>query len=88
MCDEGRMSVERGDTEEQGQVEGRYANYLQVGHNAVEFVFDFGQYFPNSEQPYLHTRIVTSPVYARAFLQTLRGSIAQYEDQFGVIDEA
>jgi len=86
--DEGRMAGERGDAQEQGRGEGRYANYFQVGHNAVEFIFDFGQFFPDSEQPHLHTRIVTSPVYARALLQTLRHSLAQYEEQFGAIDEA
>lgn len=82
------MIAERGGAEEQARAEGRYANYFQVGHNAVEFVFDFGQFFPDSEQPYLHTRIVTSPVYARALLQTLRHSVAQYEEQYGAIDEA
>jgi hypothetical protein len=23
--------------------EGRYANYFQIGHNAFEFIIDFGQ---------------------------------------------
>jgi hypothetical protein len=82
------MDPEAHDAQDAGQIEGRYANYFQVGHNAVEFIFDFGQYFPDSEHPSLHTRIVTSPVYARALLQTLRRSVSQYEEQFGAIDEA
>jgi hypothetical protein len=82
------MDPEAHEAQDAGQIEGRYANYFQVGHNAVEFIFDFGQYFPDSEQPHLHTRIVTSPVYARALLQTLCRSMTQYEDEFGAIDEA
>jgi hypothetical protein len=82
------MTEEFHEPEDLGRLEGRYANYFKVGHNAVEFVFDFGQFFPDNEQPYLHTRIVTSPVYARALLQTLRSAVAQYEGQFGLIDEA
>jgi hypothetical protein len=82
------MTEEFHEPEGLGRIEGRYANYFKVGHNAVEFVLDFGQFFPDNDQPYLHTRIVTSPVYARALLQTLRSAVAQYEGQFGPIDEA
>ena len=82
------MTDEFRDPEDLGRIEGRYANYFKVGHNAVEFVLDFGQFFPDNEQPYLHSRIVTSPVYARALLQTLRSAVAQYEEHFGAITEA
>jgi hypothetical protein len=81
------MDPEAHEAQDAGQIEGRYANYFQVGHNAVEFVFDFGQYFPNSEQPYLHTRIVTSPVYARALLHTLKESLDRHERTFGPIQD-
>ena len=65
------------------QPEGRYANYFEVGHNAVEFVFDFGQFYSEGGRARVHTRIVTSPSYAKAFLETLRESIAHYEKTFG-----
>lgn len=65
--------------------EGKYANYFMVGCNAVEFVLDFGQLYSEGAEPQLHTRIVTSPVYARAFLETLRESLDQYEHRFGII---
>jgi len=64
---------------------GKYANQLKIGHNAVEFVIDFGQYFPENEQAELCARIITSPFYAKYFLETLQQSIQHYEDNFGPI---
>jgi hypothetical protein len=60
-------------------LEGKYVNYFKVGHNAFEFVLDFGQSYLENEDPQIHTRIVTSPAYAKALLETLRESLAQYE---------
>jgi hypothetical protein len=60
-------------------LEGKYVNYFKVGHNAFEFVLDFGQSYLENEDPQIHTRIVTSPAYAKALLDTLRESLAQYE---------
>jgi hypothetical protein len=71
--------------EENHGLEGRYANYFKVGHNAIEFLFDFGQCYQESEKAQLHTRIITSPVYAKALLDTLRQSVDQYEQIFGGI---
>jgi hypothetical protein len=69
---------------------GRYANYFEVGHNAFEFLLDFGQHYPEDATgsrgaARLHTRIVTGPVYAKALLELLRDSIGQYERTFGPI---
>jgi len=36
------------DPQETSKIEGRYANYFKVGHNAFEFVLDFGQYYPET----------------------------------------
>lgn len=72
-----------------GPVEGRYANYFKVGHNAFEFVIDFGQLYPAGEpgdkNAQFHTRIITAPVYARALVETLQDSIEQYVQGFGAI---
>jgi hypothetical protein len=68
-------------------LEGKYANYFKVGHNAVEFVLDFGQYYHGTEEAELYTRVITSPCYAKFLLETLRKSIEQYEMVFGVIKE-
>lgn len=67
-------------------LEGRYANYFKIGHNAFEFVLDFGQCYGGSGKAKLHTRIVTSPNYAKALLETLGESIERYEETFGVIE--
>ena len=61
---------------------GVYANYFEVGHTAFEIVIDFGQRYAQLTAP-CHTRIVTSPVYARALLQTLAESLEQYRSEFG-----
>jgi|WetSurSiteA1Bulk_404760.scaffolds.fasta_scaffold218008_1 hypothetical protein len=67
------------------KLNGRYANFLKVGHNAFEFVFDFGQAQGESEEVSISTRIVTAPGYAKTFMETLMESIAQYESEFGII---
>ena len=70
------------------KIEGRYPNYFKVGHNNFEFVLNIDQFYPESEKAELCTRIVTSPVYAKAFLETLKESIEQYEQEFGAIKSA
>jgi len=69
------------------KIEGRYANYFKVGHNAYEFVIDFGQYYPGTEEAELYTRIITSPAYEKSLLETIRESIYQYEKKFKNISE-
>jgi hypothetical protein len=68
--------------------EATYANYFVVGHNTVEFLMDFGQHYSDSKEPRLRTRIITGPVYAKAFLALLRDSVEQYERAFGTIPDA
>jgi hypothetical protein len=70
------------------KLEGRYANYFKVGHNALEFIIDFGQHYSGTEEAELYTRIVTSPCYAKFLLETLKASVDQYEKAFGVIKES
>ena len=69
-------------------LEGRYANYFKIGHNAFEFVLDFGQFYfgkDATKEAELCTRIITSPAYAKNLLETLRESIDLYERHFGII---
>lgn len=61
---------------------GFYANYFEVGHTAFEVIIDFGQRYAD-KQSACHTRIVTSPVYARALLATLGKSLDEYALRFG-----
>ena len=67
--------------------EGQYSNYFKVGHNAFEFVLDFGQFYPENGDAQLHTRIITSPIYLKNLLETLRESIERYEQTFGNIQD-
>ncbi len=70
------------------KIEGRYANYFKVGHNAFEFILDFGQYYSESEEAELNARIVTSPAFAKALFETIRESIEQYEKDHGIIENS
>jgi len=65
-------------------LEGRYANYFSIGHNALEFVVDFGEMY-SSRRERMHSRIVITPPYAKEFLRVLSDSVHSYEEQFGEI---
>lgn len=81
------MSEKRREGEEftQKAIEGKYANYFEIGHNAFEFLLDFGQEYSNGFQGRIHTRIVTGPSFAKELLKVLEKSIEQYEQTFGTI---
>jgi hypothetical protein len=57
--------------------EGRYANYFQIGHNAFEFLVEFGQ-----RDGGVHTRIYVSPQYARVLSDLLLEALAEHDSQF------
>jgi hypothetical protein len=84
-----RMPAERDESQVSvgGEIEGRYANSFRVGHNAFEFLLDFGQSFPEGATERIHTRIVLSPAYALELLKLLRESVEEYEGAFGAIPE-
>lgn len=63
----------------------QYANHFEVGHNAFEFLLDFGECYADSNKARLHTRIVAAPTYANILLELLRGSIDRYQQTFGPI---
>ena len=75
------------DTKECGRLEGRYANYFKIGHNAYEFVIDFGQYYEvGVDLESIHSRIITSPTYVKSLIETLNDAIDQYENSYGKIE--
>jgi hypothetical protein len=57
--------------------EGRYANFFQVGHNAFEFLIEFGQ-----QDRGIHTRIYVSPQYARVLSDLLLETLGQHDREF------
>lgn len=69
-------------------LEGRYANYFEIGFTALEFLFDFGQFDQDSGAAMRHTRIITNPASARTFLKMLTDVVSKYEASIGEIDEA
>lgn len=81
------MASESQDRQGNEGVVGRYANYFEIGHNAAEFVFDFGQAYSMVDARQVHTRIVTSPTYAKALLRLLEHAIARHEQLHGDIHE-
>jgi hypothetical protein len=67
--------------------EGRYANYFEIGHNAFEFLFDFGQCYAEQNEAQFHTRIIMGPAYAGALLDTLQKAIDRYIESYGPLPE-
>lgn len=65
----------------------RYANYFEVGHNACEFLIDFGQFRPESSDVVLHTRIVVGPVHAKLMVRLLQDAVRSHETENGPISD-
>ena len=65
-------------------IEGRYANYLKIGSNAVEFVFDFGQHV-EGEPTEIVIRVFTTPSIAEEFLRVLTDAVAGWESVYGPV---
>jgi hypothetical protein len=73
------------DTPDEASPTAQYANYFKVGYNPLEIVIDFGQFYIGDARPTIHTRVVTSPPFGRAFLDVLMQSVQDYEREIGPI---
>jgi hypothetical protein len=69
-------------------LEGRYANYFELGFTAGEFLLDFGQFNEDSGAAIRHTRIIANPASAKTFLKMLTVVMKEYETSVGKIGEA
>jgi hypothetical protein len=67
-----------GDPPRRGRGEARYANYFEVGVNQEEIVIDLGQAYGEGEPVSFHTRIVTSPAYARELAELLDRAVGRH----------
>jgi hypothetical protein len=56
--------------------EGRYANFFQIGHNAAESLFEFGQ-----EEGRIHTRIYMSPQHAQILSDLLIDALKRHTER-------
>ena len=59
-----------------------YANYFEVGHNAFEFYFTFGQ---GDDRVKVYTRIMTNPIAAKHLCDVLKRALDEYVRDFGPI---
>ncbi len=66
----------------------RYSNYFEVGHNAYEFLLDFGQYQPETAGVILHTRMAVGPTHAKLLAAALASAVAVHEAENGPIPDA
>src|SRR5262245_6326519 len=63
----------------------RYTNYFELGHNRFEFLVDFGQYQPESEDIVLHTRIALGPTHAKLLAGMLDEALERHEADHGPV---
>jgi hypothetical protein len=66
-----------------GRADARYANCFQIGHNAFEFLLEFGQ-----RDARTHTRMYLSPQHARMLSDLLLQALREYESAFGPMPRA
>src|SRR5690242_13111038 len=59
-----------------------YANNFEVGHNAFEFVIDFGQVLDEGGSETWHGRVVSGPLAAKVLNDLLRRAVEDYERAF------
>jgi hypothetical protein len=81
------MGHECENSQEAGSLEGRYANYFKIGHNAFELIIDCGQCYAEKDEPQVHTRIITTTAYGKMLLKTLGESLDEYENTYGAIKD-
>ena len=64
-----------------------YANYFEVGHNAYEFLIDFGQVDPQSGDVNFSNRIAVGPTQAKIFAELMEDAVHQFERENGAIPD-
>ncbi|MEO9779049.1 MAG: DUF3467 domain-containing protein [Sedimentitalea sp.] len=62
-----------------------YANYFEVGHNAYEFLLDFGQVDPQRGKAVINRRFALGPTHAKLLMRLMTRSVAEFEQEFGPI---
>jgi hypothetical protein len=62
---------------------GRYSNMILASHSPDEFMLDWLLNSPNG--PHLVARIILSPANLKRTIETLKLSLQQYEEKFGIV---
>ncbi len=76
---------------DEATAQGKYANMAVVNFTETEFVLDFLYIQPRTPgrekgEANVLSRIISSPVHAKRFLNALAESVRMYEQRFGAID--
>ncbi len=71
---------------EDSTLKGSYANNVQVGYSAEEFILDFMNLFP--PQGIVSNRIFVSPGHMKRMITVLSDTMKKYEQQHGEIKQA
>jgi hypothetical protein len=67
--------------------DGVYANLSFITTNNSEVILDFARFLPGNSRGKVASRIVMSPVHAKAFLKSLSEAIENFEKNFGTITQ-
>ena len=65
----------------------RYTNVFEVGFDAFEVIITCAQRDPSGDEEAPHTKLVTSPGFAKQLARMLADAVADYEARFGPIPD-
>ena len=68
-----------------GTLEPVYANLALIAHSPAEIVIDFARMLPGMPKARVATRVVLTPLCAKALLRALGENIAKFEKKYGEI---
>jgi hypothetical protein len=66
--------------------DGTYANLAFISSNNSEFILDFARFLPGNTRGKVASRVVLTPIHAKAFMKSLTDSVEKYEKNFGQIN--
>jgi hypothetical protein len=62
-----------------------YSNLALIAHSPAEIVIDFARILPGMPKARVASRVVLTPLCAKALLRALGENVAKFEKQFGEI---
>jgi hypothetical protein len=62
-----------------------YANLALIAHSPAEIVIDFARMLPAMPKARITSRVILTPLCAKAFLRALTENLAKFEAQYGEI---
>jgi hypothetical protein len=65
--------------------DGAYANLSFITTNNSEFILDFARFLPGNSRGKVVSRVVLSPIHAKAFLKSLSDAVENHETSYGTI---